>query len=77
MIKTGLLKNGASINFVKGKTEWNATDIVFEIARKAARPSCASGMSVWFRQSSAMTAARELGALMILGLHGQGRVNLV
>ena len=52
----------ASLNFVKDKTEWNGTDIVFEIARKGDKTELRFTQSDWFRPSSAMAAAQAPGA---------------
>ena len=50
------------INFVKDRTEWNGTDIVFEIDRKRARPNSALRTSVWFLPSNVTATVQAHGA---------------
>jgi hypothetical protein len=52
----------AAINFVKDKAEWNGTDVVFKIAKRATRPNCASPMLACARPSNATASARAPGA---------------
>jgi len=47
----------SQLSSVKDKTEWNGTEIVFDISKKGARPSSVSPMSVSPRRSSATTTA--------------------
>jgi hypothetical protein len=52
------------INFVKDKTEWDGTDIVFDIARKGDKTELALRTSVWCRRSSVTAAVPATGASM-------------
>jgi len=54
----------AELNFVKYKTEWNGTDIVFDIAEKTARPNSALPTPAWFLPSNATVAVPAHGAFI-------------
>lgn len=52
----------AELTFVKDKTEWIGTDIVFQITRKDGATDSALRIWAWFQDSSAMAAALAPGA---------------
>ena len=70
------------INFVKDRTEWNGTDIVFEIDRSRARPNSALRTSAWFLPSNATAAVQSAWGFYIndslrsLITTGKGQPNL-
>ena len=50
------------INFVKDRTEWNGTDIVFEINRKQGKTELRLRTSAWFLPSNATVTVQAHGA---------------
>jgi len=53
----------AQLNFVKDKTEWNGTDVVFEVTGKGAKPNCALRTPAWFLPSNATVTVQARGLL--------------
>jgi hypothetical protein len=52
----------SQLNFVKDKTEWNGTEIVFDIMRKDDKPNSALRTSAWFQPSNATVIVPAHGA---------------
>jgi hypothetical protein len=52
----------AQLNFVKNKTEWKGTDVVFQITRKGKKANSALRTSAWFLPSNATATAQAHGA---------------
>ena len=53
-----------SPTFVTNKTEWNGTDVVFEITKKGTKPNSALRTSAWFLPSNATVTVQAHGAFI-------------